>query len=149
MIVKNKIFKVVCVKQDIENKLIVGDTYFAWDKGEGVYEGDITAENTPLIKIYAIMSLDNFFIGTFSKDLFELMNDDYDYINPTHYKQGGKETWEKMLEIWGKEAFIKHCEITAFKYIQRLGAKPNNSVEQDLEKARWYLNKAYDLKNNQ
>lgn len=73
----------------------------------------------------------------------------YDYINPTHYKQGEKETWEKMLEIWGKEAFIKHCEITAFKYIQRLGAKPNNSVEQDLEKARWYLNKAYDLKNNQ
>jgi hypothetical protein len=72
----------------------------------------------------------------------------YDFINPNHYKQGEKETWEKMLEIWGKEAFIKHCQMTAYKYIQRLGAKPNNSIEQDLEKARWYLNKAYDLKNS-
>jgi len=72
----------------------------------------------------------------------------YDMVNPNHYKQGDKETWEQMLEIWGKDAFIKHCEITAFKYIQRLGKKPNNSIEQDLEKARWYLNKAYDLKNN-
>jgi hypothetical protein len=72
----------------------------------------------------------------------------YDMVNPSHYKQGDKETWEQMLEIWGKDAFIKHCEITAFKYIQRLGKKPNNSIEQDLEKARWYLNKAYDLKNN-
>jgi hypothetical protein len=74
---------------------------------------------------------------------------DYDFVNPNHYKKGDKETWEQMLEIWGKDAFIKHCEITAFKYIQRLGKKPNNSIEQDLEKARWYLNKAYDLKNNQ
>lgn len=97
-------------------------------------------------------------IGWFSKDWFEEVEQEntpyiptstpYDYINPNHYKQGEKETWEMMLEIWGKEAFIKHCEITAYKYIQRLGAKPNNSIEQDLEKARWYLNKAYDLKNS-
>jgi hypothetical protein len=78
---------------------------------------------------------------------FEVI-EEYDMVNPNHYKQGDKETWEQMLEIWGKDAFIKHCEITAFKYIQRLGKKPNNSIEQDLEKARWYLNKAYDLKNN-
>jgi len=77
-----------------------------------------------------------------------VIHQEYDMVNPNHYKQGDKETWEQMLEIWGKDAFIKHCEITAFKYIQRLGKKPNNSIEQDLEKARWYLNKAYDLKNN-
>lgn len=78
----------------------------------------------------------------------EIIEGIYDYVNPNHYKNGDKETWEDMLEIWGKEAFVKHCEITAFKYIQRLGKKPNNSVEQDLEKARWYLNKAYDIKNS-
>lgn len=78
----------------------------------------------------------------------EIIEEIYDYVNPNHYKNGDKETWEDMLEIWGKEAFVKHCEITAFKYIQRLGKKPNNSVEQDLEKARWYLNKAYDIKNS-
>lgn len=141
MIIKNETFKVACVKQDRENKLIVGDIYIAWDNG------DILENCEPVIRTYAIMSLDKEFIGIFGKNLFELMKE-YDYINPSHYKQGDKETWEKMLEIWGKEAFIKHCEITAFKYIQRLGSKPNNSIEQDLEKARWYLNKAYDLKNS-
>ena len=84
-------------------------------------------------------------VGYF-KSRFKIIEETYDFINPQHYKQGDKETWEKMVDIWGKEAFIKHCEITAFKYIQRLGAKPNNSIDNDLEKARWYLNKAYELK---
>lgn len=144
MIIKHKTFKVACIKQDNGNKLIVGDMYIAWDDN-GIL--DIEDKINPIIRTYTIMTLDKEFIGTFSKDLFELMEEDYDYVNPNHYKQGDKETWEKMLEIWGKEAFVKHCEITAFKYIQRLGAKPNNSINQDLEKARWYLNKAYDIRN--
>lgn len=72
----------------------------------------------------------------------------YDFINPDHYKQGEKETWEMMLEIWGKKAFITHCQMTAYKYMQRLGKKPDNSVEQDLKKAKWYLDKAQELLNS-
>lgn len=71
---------------------------------------------------------------------------EYDYINPSHYKQGGKETIEKMVDIWGAENVAIHCEITAFKYMERLGAKPDQPKERDLAKARWYLNKAEELK---
>lgn len=70
----------------------------------------------------------------------------YDFINPDHYKNGSKEVWEMMVDIWGEEAFIKHCEITAFKYRMRLGEKPEQPVERDLEKARWYESKAKELK---
>lgn len=72
-------------------------------------------------------------------------NKEYDYINPSHYKQGGKETIEKMVDIWGPMAVAIHCEITAFKYMERLGAKPDQPKERDLAKARWYLNKAEEL----
>ncbi len=72
---------------------------------------------------------------------------EYDYINPDHYKRGGKETIEKMVDIWGASAVAIHCEITAFKYMERLGAKPDQPIERDLAKARWYLNKAEELKN--
>lgn len=72
---------------------------------------------------------------------------DYDFINPNHYKKGSKEVWEMMLAIWGKEMFIAHCEQTAFKYRMRVGDKPNQPVERDLEKAKWYEDKAKELRN--
>lgn len=63
-------------------------------------------------------------------------------INPNHYKASGIETWEMMLKIWGTEAFIKHCEMCAFKYRMRAGLKQGASVETDLAKANWYEAKA-------
>ena len=63
-------------------------------------------------------------------------------INPKHYQASGFETWEMMLKIWGKEAFIKHCEMCAFKYRMRAGLKQGASVETDLAKANWYEAKA-------
>ena len=71
----------------------------------------------------------------------------YDYVNPSHYKdEDGKETWQKMLEIWGPEKFIAHCEMCAFKYKQRLGKKPNEPKERDLAKIKWYEDKAKEIK---
>lgn len=70
---------------------------------------------------------------------------DYDFINPNHYKKGDKEVYEMMIDIWGKDAFIKHCEMCAFKYRMRLGEKPDQPIERDLEKAKWYENKAKEL----
>jgi len=52
----------------------------------------------------------------------------YDYINPDHYKKGSKEVYEMMIDIWGKDAFIKHCEMCAFKYRMRLGEKPDQPI---------------------
>ena len=52
-----------------------------------------------------------------------------------------------MVDIWGKEAVATHCEITAFKYRMRLGLKPDQPIDRDIEKAKWYEAKAKELKN--
>ena len=70
---------------------------------------------------------------------------DYDYINPEHYKKSNKEVWEMMVDIWGKEAFINHCEMCAFKYRMRIGDKPNQDVQTELSKIKWYQDKAKEL----
>jgi hypothetical protein len=70
----------------------------------------------------------------------------YDYINPSHYQNSGKEVWEMMVDVWGVEAFIKHCEMCAFKYRMRLGLKPEQPIERDLSKAEWYESKAKELR---
>lgn len=72
--------------------------------------------------------------------------EDYNYIDPNHYKKGSKEVWEMMVAIWGKEAYIAHCEMCAFKYRMRLGEKPDQHIERDLAKAKWYENKANELR---
>ena len=74
------------------------------------------------------------------------MSQTYDYINPEHYKKGDKEVYEMMIDIWGVDAYIKHCEMCAFKYRMRLGAKPEQPIERDLKKAEWYESKANELK---
>ena len=77
----------------------------------------------------------------------EVKEQKYDYINPNHYKQGSKEVIEMMEAIWGKESLGVYCEMNAFKYRMRAGLKPEQSVERDLEKAKWYEQKANTLRN--
>lgn len=79
--------------------------------------------------------------------LMDKEQEKYDYINPNHYKQGSKEVIEMMQDIWGKENLIAYCEMNAFKYRMRAGLKPEQSVERDLEKAKWYSDKANRLRN--
>lgn len=76
------------------------------------------------------------------------MDNNYDNINPQHYKNYSVEVINMMINIFGKEAVAKHCEITAFKYRMRMGTKPNTSLDDDLAKERWYLNKANELRNS-
>lgn len=71
---------------------------------------------------------------------------EYDNINPQHYKKYSKETYQMMIDIWGKDAYIAHCEMSAFAYRMRAGDKPNQSAEQDLAKAKWYEDKAKELR---
>ena len=74
---------------------------------------------------------------------------DIDHINPSHYKKLPKETWEIMLFIWGKEAFITHCQMTAFKYRMRMGDKQGQDYERDFSKAKWYEDKVKELSSPQ
>jgi len=73
---------------------------------------------------------------------------DYEYVNsPAHYVQeDGRETWERMLDLWTKEEVALWCEMTVFKYQDRLGKKPNETVDRDQGKIDWYTNKAKELR---
>lgn len=74
------------------------------------------------------------------------VNNNYDYVNPSHYKSYEKEVIEMMEDVWGVEKLISYCEMNSFKYRMRLGNKPNQSIERDLEKANWYEDKAKELR---
>lgn len=76
----------------------------------------------------------------------EAQDNNYDYINPNHYKTFSKEVIDMMVDIWGKQKVADYCEINAFKYRMRLGNKPEQPIERDLDKAKWYENKALELK---
>lgn len=65
--------------------------------------------------------------------------------HPAHYNQYPIETIDMMAKIWGNKATALWCEMTAFKYRMRMGVKPGNETVQDIEKERWYLNKAKEL----
>lgn len=69
----------------------------------------------------------------------------YDYINPDHYKQLPKESIEIMEYTFGIDATITFCQMNAFKYRLRLGNKPDQPVDRELDKIKWYENKAKEL----
>lgn len=86
-----------------------------------------------------------------ANESFGVMSDgkcgEYEMVDhPTHYNNYSVEVIDMMEKIWGTEATIKWCEMTAFKYRMRVGTKPDNSVEQDLKKEQWYLDKAEELR---
>lgn len=71
----------------------------------------------------------------------------YEMVNsPSHYNNYSMEVIDMMIEIWGIDRTIAFCEMNAFKYRMRMGTKPENPVEQDLKKEKWYLDKANELK---
>jgi hypothetical protein len=72
--------------------------------------------------------------------------EEYDMINPSHYKKWSIEVIEMMERVWGIASTITYCEMTAFKYKMRAGDKPGQPLEQELSKADWYLTKAAELR---
>lgn len=69
----------------------------------------------------------------------------YDYINPNHYKNYSKEAIDIMIAAYGKEKVAIFCELSALKYRLRMGLKPDQPIEQDLAKEKWYLDKVKEL----
>jgi hypothetical protein len=61
-----------------------------------------------------------------------------------HYNTYDIETIDIMEKVFGVEKLIIWCTITAFKYRMRMGKK--DSVNDDLFKENWYLEKAKELK---
>lgn len=77
-------------------------------------------------------------------------NKNYEMVNhPSHYNRYSVEAVEMARRIWGDEALITAAEITAFFYRMRMGLKPENSVEQELNKENFWLDYAKKLRNGE
>lgn len=59
-----------------------------------------------------------------------------DAINPAYYKTGGITPIE-VIEAWD----LGFCLGNTVKYISRAGRKDASKLVEDLEKARWYLDR--------
>jgi predicted methyltransferase len=67
-----------------------------------------------------------------------------DIVNkPPHYTNRRVEVIDQMITLFGKEAVINYCEISAFKYRMRAGYK--NDIAEDINKALWYEKKLKEL----
>lgn len=64
--------------------------------------------------------------------------------HPSHYNQGSIETID-LIEDWD----LDFCLGNTIKYISRAGFKKNNSAEQDLKKAYWYLKREISIVSKQ
>lgn len=70
----------------------------------------------------------------------------YEHVNhPSHYNNYSVEVIDMFERVYGVEATALWCEMTALKYRMRMGTKPDNSIEQDLKKEKWYLDKKQEL----
>lgn len=74
-------------------------------------------------------------------------NKPYEMVDhPSHYNTYSYECIDMMRKIWGNDTTAQWCEMTAFKYRMRVGSKPDNPIDQDLAKEKWYLDKARELR---
>ena len=65
--------------------------------------------------------------------------------HPGHYNNYDIEVIDMMEKIWGTKMVAEWCLLTSYKYRMRMGTKPGETFQRDLEKERWYLNKYQDL----
>lgn len=71
----------------------------------------------------------------------------YEEVNhPDHYNVYDVEVVEMMERIFGIEETMSWCKLNAFKYRMRAGEKSTSTVEKDLKKEKWCLNKYKELK---
>ena len=74
------------------------------------------------------------------------MEKENDNVNhPSHYETGKFECIDVMIETQGIEETKNFCVCNAFKYIYRHNMK---NGEEDLRKAKWYLDKDMELIDN-
>lgn len=128
----------------------LGDDYetFLGELVECKSGGKIEGINTFKTEYFRTMSRETSAIITEKLDKLNNLDqkENYDFVNPEHYKQGSMEVIDMMKLLWGTEALILHCEMSEFKYRMRLGRKPDQPTDRDLQKAIWYQEKAKKLR---
>lgn len=75
------------------------------------------------------------------------ITDQYDSKgNAKHYNDQRLRTILKIERTWGTYEAMVHCEITAFKYRDRIGDKKDQPIELELIKIKWYDRMAIKLR---
>lgn len=67
--------------------------------------------------------------------------------HPAHYASGGVECIDAMTKCFGTKATQDFCLLNAFKYLWRCKSK-HKTPEEDIKKAKWYLDKWISLQEN-
>jgi hypothetical protein len=65
-----------------------------------------------------------------------------DAINPDHYQKGGIQTIDYIEAKLGSDGAFSYCLGNVIKYVSRAGVKDITKEREDLEKAKWYLDRA-------
>lgn len=66
--------------------------------------------------------------------------------HPKHYiKSGKKECIVEMQEKYGTANTAIFCLMSAYKYLYRAGEKEGEAYDEDIAKAKWYLQYVDDL----
>lgn len=75
-----------------------------------------------------------------------MANKKSDNVNhPSHY-QGKRECIDIMRILFGDKAVKGFCKCNSFKYRFRAGKKPGEEAEKDIEKAEWYEEYLFQMK---
>ena len=139
--------------EDTEPKFKVGDKVKIiggrWVDHKGVVNQVYTRYvSSDVQMIFYDILIDGHAIETFTDELLETLpkNEENDNVNhPAHYTFSNYDCIDIMEDVYGKEAVMNFCTCNTFKYLWR--SEHKNGLE-DLKKARWYLNKLIDLKEN-
>lgn len=85
-----------------------------------------------------------------SKEVKELpmVKGSYEYVDhPSHYnRENSMECIDEMIALYGVEATMWFCALSAHKYRYRAGEKPGNDGKKDLAKSDWFMKKFVELK---
>ena len=123
-----------CILYDKKNKEIEGIIkYFKTEEGKNFYDKCLTYNTGDKM----VDQKEN----SYNKEK------PYEFVNhPSHYNNYSVEVIDMMLCIYGPQKTFDFCEMNAYKYRMRMGTKPGIDINQDLEKERWYLKKAKEIK---
>lgn len=82
----------------------------------------------------------------YEDDVYPMQNEQRKKVDhPDHYNQPGKkECIEQMLEAFGDDIVGIFCYTNAYKYLYRAGCKDGESKEDDMAKAKWYMDYAHE-----
>lgn len=96
----------------------------------------------PLLSINDIIKESQMFPAP--EDTFDLPPETKDNINPSHYTFGGIETIDYIEAKLGVDGAYAFCIGNIIKYVSRAGKKTISTELEDLQKAKWYLEKAME-----